>query len=45
MQAEVASRCEQLHRRIDATADRAAFTDGPWTPTDLKEVVSLTLGC
>jgi hypothetical protein len=45
MQTEVVSLCEELHTRIDTTADHELFADVPWIPGDLKEVVELTLGC
>jgi hypothetical protein len=44
MQTDV-SLCQELQARIDATATHAAFTDVPWIPGDLKEVVEVTLWC
>ena len=37
--------CAEFQTRLDATADRGAFTDTPWLPPALKEVVNARLGC
>jgi len=37
--------CDDFQSRLDATADRGAFADVPWVPTDLAEVVEAVLGC
>ena len=37
--------CEEFQARLDATADRGAFTDVPWMPGELAEIVEYALGC
>ncbi len=37
--------CTEYQARLDATADRGAFADTPWIPTELSEVVEARLGC
>ena len=37
--------CVEFQATLDATADRGAFTDVPWIPRELKEIVEYALGC
>jgi hypothetical protein len=37
--------CDEYQAQLDATADRGAFADTPWTPGELKEVVEAFLAC
>lgn len=37
--------CLAAQTEFDATEQREAFADVPWIPSDLKEVVSVALGC
>jgi len=37
--------CADFQAKLDATAARGVFTDTPWIPGDLKEVVDAALGC
>jgi len=37
--------CDDFQAKLDATADRGAFVDVPWVPSDLVEVVEAVLGC
>jgi hypothetical protein len=37
--------CATAQSQFDSTADRAAVFDGPWIPTELKEVVQVFFGC
>jgi hypothetical protein len=34
-----------LQSRLDATAEREIFAEVPWLPGEMKEVVSLIVGC
>jgi hypothetical protein len=45
LDAEMGPLCLELQSRLDATAERKSFADVPWIPSDLKEVVSLVVGC
>lgn len=37
--------CYAAQSRFDETQDRAAFADVPWMPSELKEVVRVSLDC
>jgi hypothetical protein len=37
--------CTDFQAKLDATAARGVFTDTPWIPGELKEVVDAALGC
>lgn len=37
--------CDGFQARLDATAERGAFADTPWVPSEMKEVVEAALGC
>ena len=37
--------CAELQAKLDATADREVFTDNPWLPDELSEIVDYALGC
>ena len=37
--------CTGFQADLDATAERGVFTDTPWVPGELKEVVEAVLGC
>jgi len=37
--------CNDFQAQLDATAERGAFADVPWLPSDLTEVVVAALGC
>jgi len=37
--------CAEFQAKLDATAERGAFTDAPWIPNELKEIVDYALGC
>jgi len=37
--------CFELEAELDATADRGAFADTPWLPSEMKEIVDAALGC
>jgi hypothetical protein len=37
--------CTEFLTPLDATAERGVFTDTPWIPGELKEVVNAVLGC
>ena len=37
--------CLELQAALDATAARGTFSDAPWIPGELKEVVDAALGC
>lgn len=37
--------CMEFQATLDATADRGAFEDVPWMPSELKEIVDYALGC
>ncbi len=37
--------CIDLQAKLDATAERGVFTDVPWIPGELKEVVEAFLSC
>jgi hypothetical protein len=45
LDAEMASLCVDLQSRLDATAEREIFSEVPWLPGEMKEVVSLVVGC
>jgi hypothetical protein len=45
LDAEMTSLCVEFQSRIDATAEREIFTEVPWLPGEMKEVVSLVMGC
>jgi len=37
--------CVDFQSRLDATEERGVFTDTPWIPGEMKEVVERVLGC
>lgn len=37
--------CIQLQSDLDATAARGVFSDNPWLPAELKQVVEAVIGC
>jgi hypothetical protein len=37
--------CAEFQAKLDATAERGAFADAPWIPSELKEIVDYALGC
>lgn len=37
--------CIDFQSRLDATEERGVFTDTPWIPGEMKEVVERVLGC
>jgi len=37
--------CDTFQDELDATADRGAFSDVPWLPSRMAEVVDAVLGC
>jgi len=37
--------CDGFQARLDATAERGAFADTPWIPSEMKEVIEAALGC
>lgn len=37
--------CETAQAQFDSTTDRAAVFEGPWIPSELKEVVQVFFGC
>jgi hypothetical protein len=45
LDAQMTSLCLNLQSRIDATAEREIFAEVPWVPGEMKEVVSLVVGC
>jgi hypothetical protein len=45
LDAEMRPLCFEFQSRLDATAEREVFAEVPWIPGDMKEVVSLVLGC
>jgi hypothetical protein len=45
LDAEMTSLCLEFQSRIDATAERELFAEVPWIPGEMKEVVSLVVGC
>ena len=45
LDAEMRPLCLEFQSRLDATAEREIFAEAPWIPSDMKEVVSLVLGC
>jgi len=45
LDANVGPLCLELQSRLDATAERKVFAEVPWVPGDMKEVVSLVVGC
>ena len=45
LDAEMGPLCLELQSRLDATAERKIFAEVPWVPGDLKEVVSIVVGC
>ena len=45
LDAEMRPLCLEFQARLDATAEREVFAEAPWIPSDMKEVVSLVLGC
>ena len=45
LDAEMRPLCLEFQSRLDATAEREIFAEVPWIPGEMKEVVSLVLGC
>ena len=45
LEAEMRPLCFEFQSRLDATAEREIFAEVPWIPGEMKEVVSLVLGC
>ena len=45
LDAEMRPLCLEFQSRLDATAEREIFAEVPWVPGEMKEVVSLVLGC
>jgi hypothetical protein len=45
LDAEMHPLCLEFQSRLDATGEREIFDEVPWLPGDMKEVVSLVLGC
>ncbi len=45
LDAEMGPLCLEFQSRLDATAERKSFAEVPWIPADLKEVVSMVVGC
>lgn len=37
--------CNEFQAKLDATAERGVFSDVPWLPSELTEVVVAALGC
>ncbi len=37
--------CVDFQARLDATAERGAFANTPWIPSEMKEIVDVVLGC
>ncbi len=42
---EINDFCRIVQARYDATLERAAFSDVPWIPSDMKEWVQIDIGC
>jgi hypothetical protein len=45
LDANVGPLCLEFQSRLDATAERKIFAEVPWVPGEMKEVVSLVVGC
>ena len=45
VQNEIIAFCQAVQAQFDATADREAFVDMPWIPSELQEVVEVVFGC
>ncbi len=45
LDAEMGPLCLELQSKLDATAEREIFAEVPWIPSEMKEVVSLIIGC
>jgi hypothetical protein len=45
LDAQISRLCLEFQSRLDATAERAIFAEVPWVPGEMKEVVSLVMGC
>ena len=45
LDAEMRPLCFELQSSLDSTAEREIFDEVPWIPGDMKEVVSLVMGC
>jgi len=43
--AESVAICEAAQASLDATEDRAAFSDTPWVPPEMKEIIEVAFGC
>lgn len=42
---EILSLCLGFQAMYDATIERMSFTDVPWIPSNMKEIVSIDVGC
>jgi hypothetical protein len=45
VEGEIIALCRAAQAQLDATADREAFTDLPWIPPELQEVVQVAFRC
>jgi hypothetical protein len=45
LDAQMVPLCLELQSTLDATAERGIFAEVPWIPGEMKEVVSLVMGC
>jgi len=45
LDAQMVPLCLELQSKLDATAEREIFAEVPWLPGEMKEVVSLVVGC
>jgi hypothetical protein len=45
LDAEMGPLCLELQSKLDATDERKIFAEVPWIPSEMKEVVSLIMGC
>ena len=45
LDAQMVPLCLEFQSRLDATAERKIFAEVPWLPGEMKEVVSLVVGC
>jgi hypothetical protein len=43
--AEIADLCLVFQAMYDATLERVIFTEAPWLPSEMKEVVRIDIGC
>jgi hypothetical protein len=45
LDAQMVPLCLEFQSRLDATVEREIFAEVPWLPGEMKEVVSLVVGC